>query len=394
MSTPGRNIRFASGKFMLAEFRENLVIKIKTVLLMLRLIPNARVFLRLVRGYLRVNLLGREQLRFVELFVTLACNARCEFCSNGLFTEKKGTLGYDRYLSLIDECAELDVPLVCLIGGEPLLYDRIEELVERIHRRGMMSMIATNGRLLTEERVRDLAVAGLTNVTASLFSLDEARHDAVLKLPGTFRRIFEARDYCRSYGISFSLATVVGHDDFENGNFEQLVEFAENEKVPLSINPLIPTGFGQRQLTNLLTPADRARLDEVAKRSVFVSTHLTNNYFGFGCPAGNSYLGVNATGEIFPCFFFPVSLGNASEMTLAEAWRRACRSPLFTRRHKMCYAGVSPEFISRYPDPIFEGTQVPIPLENHPLYDSAHDCLPDLETCENNQATPPRNDDD
>lgn len=356
---------------------ERLKTIVQTTRCVLGLVPNARVLFRLVRGFLRVNFLRRDQIRFVEMFVTLACNARCGFCSNGRFTETTRALPVEKYLGLIDECADLDVPVVCLIGGEPLLFPHLAALVERIARRGMLSMVATNGFLATDERVRELAAAGLANLTVSLLSPDAATHDAAMGLPGAFQRAFEAREHCRKHGVSFSLATVVSHRDFLDGSFDRLVGLAERERVPLSVNPLIPTGRAQSQKELLLAPEDTRKLDEISRGSVYVSTHLTNNFFGFGCPAGNGYLGVTVTGDILPCFFIPLSLGNVRDMTLREAWGKARRSPLFRRRHRMCYAGVSREFISGYLDPILDSPTVPLPVELHPLYDAGL-LLPDL----------------
>ena len=368
-------------------FVENLKIKFHTFIFILKFIPNWRVFWRFVKGYIKVNVFKKDQIRFVEIFVTLACNGRCSFCSNGKFSEKHGNLPLEKYLSLIDECAELNVPAVCLIGGEPLLYPHLNKLVERISRRGMISMIATNGYLLTEEKVKELAKCGLTNVTISLHSMDEATHDSIIGLQGAYGRVFKAREYCEKYGVSFQLASVVGHCDFTDGTFDRQIKFVQEKKIRLSINPLIPTGYATAQKENLLTFEDVKRLNTASVHSNYVSTHLTNNFFGFGCPAGNAYLGINTTGEIFPCFFIPVSLGSVNQITLREAWQKACWSPLFKHKHKMCYAGVSREFIRNYMDPIFNFPHVPIPIETHPLYNQRISGLPDLEISDLEKAT-------
>jgi len=364
---------------------ENFLTKCRAIIYVMKMIPNFKVFLRFFRGYLRVNLLGKDQIRFVEIFVTLACNARCDFCSNGLFTEKEGKVSLEKYLSIIDECAGLNVPAICLIGGEPLLYKHLNKLIERIDSHGILSMISTNGYLLTEEKVRELAKCGLTNITVSLHSIDEQKHDSMVKLEGAYQRIFRAKEYCKEYNINFSLAAVVSHKDFIDGGFDRLVNFAIKRKMFLSINALIPTGYASTKKEDLLTFEDVEKLNRISKKSLYISTHLTNNFFGFGCPAGNAYLGVNATGEIFPCFFIPVSLGNVQEMSLRQAWEKACQSPLFTKKHKMCYAGVSREFICNYLDPIFAFENIPIPIEKHPLYNSDNQ-LPDLKIADVREA--------
>ena len=367
-------------------FFKNLATKYHTVLFTLKFIPSFRSFLKFVRCYIKVNLFKKDQIRFVEIFVTLACNARCDFCSNDLFTNKRGDISTEKYLSIIDECAALGVPVVCLIGGEPLLYKGLNRLIERIHYHGMVSMIATNGYLLTEEKVKELAKAGLTSITISLHSINEEEHDNILKLKGAYAKAFKAKEDCDKYGMVFQLASVASHHDFTNGNFDKMVEFVEEKKIPLSVNAIIPTGGAVKHKDDLLRAEDVKKLNEISYKSNYVSTHLTNNFFGFGCPAGNSYLGINATGEMFPCFFMPISLGNVHKMTLREAWNKARNNPVFKKKYKMCYAGVSREFIEKYMDPVFKFENVPIAIEDHPAYDEKIGGLPELECPETEEA--------
>lgn len=68
-------------------FFENLITKYNTAVYLAKMCPNLRIFGNLIKGYLKVNLFRRNQIRLVEIFVTLTCNAKCDFCSNGLFAE-------------------------------------------------------------------------------------------------------------------------------------------------------------------------------------------------------------------------------------------------------------------------------------------------------------------
>ena len=345
----------------------------------LRMSPNWPAFARMARGYLRVNLLRKQQLRFVELIITQACNGRCRICSNSLYNKRaQDVLPPERWLSLIDECAELDVPVVCLLGGEPLLAKHLNSYISRIREHSMMAMVASNGVLATREKIRELKQAGMHELVVSLLSPDPAEHDEMLGIPGAFEKAQRAHEYCRQEGVIFAYATVLSHKAFTDGTFDRFVEMAESKKVGLGINPLIPTGAARDMTDDMLTCEDFKRLNEKSSYSAYISTHLTNNYFGFGCPAGNSYLGVNATGEILPCFFFPVSLGSAADSTLREAWDKTRRSTLFTCRHKMCYLAASKEAHHNHLRPIFADGRVPMPLEAHPKYDPTTGALANI----------------
>ena len=77
---------------MIHRWAQTLVAKFTTARYVLGVTRNPRVLLRLVRGFCRVNFLGRDQLRFVEVLVTLACNAQCWFCSNRNFSNRKTSI--------------------------------------------------------------------------------------------------------------------------------------------------------------------------------------------------------------------------------------------------------------------------------------------------------------
>ena len=70
-------------------FFKNLSTKYHTIIFTLKFIPSFKAFMRFVRCYLRVNLLKKNQIRFVEIFVTLACNARCDFVPMACLPKRK-----------------------------------------------------------------------------------------------------------------------------------------------------------------------------------------------------------------------------------------------------------------------------------------------------------------
>ena len=60
-------------------------------------------------------------------------------------------------------------------------------------------------------------------------------------------KLFKAKEYCDKYGIIFQLASVASHKDFTSGNFDKMVKFVEEKKIPLSVNAIVPTGLLTRK---------------------------------------------------------------------------------------------------------------------------------------------------
>src|SRR5689334_18334927 len=119
----------------------------------------------------------------LRISVTDRCNFRCTYCMpKEVFGRDFAFLGRDELLTF-EEIARLTrlfvqmgVRKVRLTGGEPLLRRDLERLVEQLSAIDGLDDIAltTNGSLLTRERAVALKAAGLSRVTISLDSLDDA----------------------------------------------------------------------------------------------------------------------------------------------------------------------------------------------------------------------------
>lgn len=76
------------------------------------------------------------------------CNLRCPFCHNaGLVLPEQiptSCVSQEEFLSFLDKRkGKLDG--VCITGGEPTLYENLPELMEKIHHRGFLVKLDTNG---------------------------------------------------------------------------------------------------------------------------------------------------------------------------------------------------------------------------------------------------------
>ncbi len=112
----------------------------------------------------------------VGLFVTLmdACNLDCSFCKfPGRDEFRNGNkLDFDRFINAIKQ-AKNDSPIplgaVCYCGsGEPLLYDRIGDVVFQTKRYVPQVSVVSNGLALDEDISRDLIKAGLNHIVISI----------------------------------------------------------------------------------------------------------------------------------------------------------------------------------------------------------------------------------
>ena len=88
--------------------------------------------------------------RRLSLELTARCNYACPFCY-GVWHERPELagpeLGTAEWTSILDECARRGVEEVQFTGGEPLLREDLDELIDRARAAGLKTAIYTNASL-------------------------------------------------------------------------------------------------------------------------------------------------------------------------------------------------------------------------------------------------------
>lgn len=94
---------------------------------------------------------------------TNACNLRCVMCPTGLGLSQrhKGYLDWELFRQIVDEMAPHVSMTTLHIWGEPLLHQRIVDMIAYCRRYGLHAEISTNAVLLTPELGRAIVEAGL-----------------------------------------------------------------------------------------------------------------------------------------------------------------------------------------------------------------------------------------
>src|SRR5689334_21818239 len=149
---------------------------------------------------LSVVRMARETLReggpsVCHFSITNACNARCAFCS---FAHDRLPAESRRWVTLADAKDACDIlrrngfRIVHFNGGEPLVHRDLTAMVAHATRIGMMTVLDTNGALLTQARIDALADAGLAKVCISIDAASRAVHDSNRGIPGLSEKIRRA----------------------------------------------------------------------------------------------------------------------------------------------------------------------------------------------------------
>ncbi len=131
----------------------------------------------------------------VNLLPTLACSHSCTYCSNRFILraasqhdlpgEWLGELDWDTCTRIIREIRKMK-PNINILGGEPLEFSTIDQLLQELHRHNLFVSLTTNGQKL-QENARVLA-ENLHLIGVS-YDGSESVHDAITGLQGSHKRL-------------------------------------------------------------------------------------------------------------------------------------------------------------------------------------------------------------
>ena len=167
----------------------------------------------------RRELQSSPRLTWLFFEVTDRCSLRCAHCGSSC-----GPRGQDLDPSLIEKVLE-DVrghglrPMVCLTGGEPLLYPHLYSAAETIRGLGFDWGMTTNGYGLTRETAQKLRECGMATVSVSIDGF-ERQHDALRGRKGAWRRAVDAVGSLQRAGFAPQVTSV-----FHRGNIGAIEPF-------------------------------------------------------------------------------------------------------------------------------------------------------------------------
>ena len=148
-------------------------------------------------------------LRDLRISLTDRCNFRCTYCMpkeifgpGFQFLGRNEVLSFEEIERLARVFAGLGVTKIRLTGGEPLVRRNVDQLVARLAGiDGIEDLTMTTNGSLLRQRAQALADAGLTRVTVSLDSVDDATFKAMNDVDFPVARVLEGIDAAVAAGL-------------------------------------------------------------------------------------------------------------------------------------------------------------------------------------------------
>ena len=277
--------------------------------------------------------------RIISWNITLQCPLKCPHCYVDAGEEEAaGVLSTQEAFGVIDQIRATGTPVVVLSGGEPLMREDIYAIARYGTEQGLRMVMGTSGYLIDHDTAVNLNGAGIRAVAISLDSDDPAIHDAFRGVDGVWKKAVEAIGHCRDAGISvqinmsvmrsaisdveevITLGTSLGVRDYQlffpipTGRARQIEPRSPEEYEELIRQILIHYRNSDLNIRPTCAPQFRRIADELG---------IINPAWGRGCLAGITYCRIFANGDVTPCPYLPVSVGNVRTTSFSDIWYHA-----------------------------------------------------------------------
>lgn len=292
---------------------------------------------------------GIKAPRIIAWEITRSCNLSCAHCRAAAeFGHYAGELTLSQIKATIDDIVTITNPIIILTGGEPLMRPDIWEIVDYAHEKGAMPVIGTNATLITDEIAAQMAEHRIPRISVSVDFPNAEAHDAFRGQPGCFDATIAGIKLAKAHGIGVQINMTV--TKLNADKMEEMHSLAESLGVDaFHIFMLVPTGRGEELLDKELPPEEYERVLAWAyERQKTSPLHfkptdaphyyriirqlakaegkkVTREEYGLdamtrGCLGGITFCFISHVGDIQPCGYFDMQLGNVKEQPFSRIW--------------------------------------------------------------------------
>jgi len=307
------------------------------------------------------------------------CNFHCAHCCEEPYMsrdlkKKTGALdprpqmSLEDYRKLSQDADDFGIFRFVLTGGEALLDKNLDKLIEALDPQKHLIILDTNGWTFDTEKAKWFASLGGYKAQISLDSMIEAEHDSFRGKKGSYKRVMRALSASKDAGLELLISTCIIKDRVFTQEFEDLCGFCQTEDIPLYVTLAKPVGSAREQDTWVCTKKDVDHL-KLLENKYNIFTHMTPSYGQPGrCITVKGINTVNHDGEIIPCPYMDLSIGNVTKESLTTIMERGMMNSWLGPYRDECIIGEHKDFIQFHNKAVSDYLDVspllPVPYEH------------------------------
>jgi len=269
------------------------------------------------------------------IHITDECNLHCLHC----YARKcKNTLTYTEIAKLVDELITLGTKMIHLSGGEILLHKDIYKIISYINHKQLYLEITTNGTLLDKHAAMELSKLQINKIVISFDGASAKTHDAI-RGKGSFNKSLKNLEFALAKNLSMAVNfTVMKRNYSEIPAF--IDRFSKYDLKFINFRRFIPIGRGQfknesitaKQYLELFLLINKKRKNDSRialggepHRAILdpVLNKKAKTLNISGCSAGKFFISIDPNGDVMPCGFIPLAVGNIKKESIKEIWTKS-----------------------------------------------------------------------
>ncbi len=258
----------------------------------------------------------------MEIEFNSVCNFRCVYCYAYQNGKPRNELTKDQFKDVITQAKELGAKKIIVLGGEPMLYPHLMEMVRFIRGLDMDIELFTNGTGMTPEMARamfDLKV----RVVLKMNTFDEKLQDTMSGRKGAYTQIQDAFTNLRKAGYPsedrfMGVSTIICQQNIEE--LPRMWEWLRDQHIAPYFEMITPQGGAKDNVAlDITTQQAEAFFHTIAE----LDQRKYGNHWdprpplvGGVCLRHQFSCAVNSEGNVQPCVGVTIPLGNVRDQKL------------------------------------------------------------------------------
>jgi radical SAM protein with 4Fe4S-binding SPASM domain len=260
----------------------------------------------------------------MEIEFNQSCNFRCIYCYASDNPNRLNELSKEELIDVINQAKDLGARKIIILGGEPMLYPHIMEMIRYIRTLDMEIELFTNGKNITRPVAQMLFDNGVRTVL-KMNTFDESLQDTLSGRKGSYIQIQEAFKNLKLAGypsreIPLGVSSIICQQNIDE--LSRMWEWLRDQDILPYFEMMTPQGGAREH--NMLELDTRAieeffhMISEIDRVKYGIHWDPKPPLVGGECLRHQFSCAVNSEGYVQSCVGITIPIGNVRQQSLKE----------------------------------------------------------------------------